>query len=302
MARRKKNPIVRATSPKKLKKAIKKVAKKRKGSRKVRGNFRTPTVAAAKQYLAQAEKFSDIVKSKPLVRLRMDEAQNIINRFENREAQLAKSRQDKGLSPKLVKLVKSSRKGRGNFKRVSPKQARAYLGRVSRLHGPGKLSTYPYKHRVWEATEVLGQDEAKKVFAEGQKTRLKKRDAQLKKAKDAFSAAVKEGTEVVKQATGFKKTAQDKYDALMKKRSELRAANDVPAAKKVEAQIKRHVTQTKKKKDALQAQYDAAVAKMKDAQAKQEKIAREYADVLAAPQAVAARRRKKARRMKRRGR
>lgn len=301
MARRKKNPIVRALSPKKLKKAVKKVAKKRKGGRKVRGNFRIPTVAAAQQYLAQVDKFSDIVKSKPLVKLRMDEAKNIITNFTSRQSKLEATRQSKGLPAQLVKLVKSSRKGRGNFKRVTGKQAKAYLGRVSRLFGPAKLSSYPYKHRVWEATEVLGKDEAGKVFAKGQKTRLKKRDALLKKAASAFTTAVQEGTAVVKQATGFKKTAQEKYDALKTKHGQLWAAGNTAEAKKIMSQQKRHVTATTKKKNSLQAQYDAAVKKMKEAQVKQEKIATAYADVLPGRQAVAARRRK-TRRLKRRGR
>jgi len=300
MARRKKNPIVRALSQRKLKKAVKKLAKKRKGTRKVRGNLRMPTVAAAKQYLAQVEKFSDIVKTKPLVQLRMDEAKNIISKFETRQASLTSTRQGKGLPAQLVKLVKSSKKGRGNFKRITEKQAKTYLGRVSRLFGPEKLSSYPYKHRVWEATTVLGQEEARKVFSKGQKTRLKKRDVLLKKATAAFNAAVQEGTAVVKQATGFKGTAQQKYDALKAKHSQLFAAGDVAGAKKVNAQAKRHVTSVTKKKNALQAQYDAAVNKMKAAEAQQAKVASGYSDVLKG-QAVAARRRK-TRRLKRRGR
>lgn len=143
------------------------MAKKKKKRRKKAkgGNFRRPTPAVAKTYLARREKqgivsASDIVlenkKEQEIQRVRWREANNVWNdynrRLETYEVDLAgykaakKSKAEghemlKRPSKPSLKSKTKDKSRRGSFKRMNKKQAKAYLARVFRSHGDSRAMT-----------------------------------------------------------------------------------------------------------------------------------------------------------------
>jgi hypothetical protein len=207
------------------KKKKKKTPKRRKKSGKLKGNYRLPTLAAAKRYLKQHKKFSSDKKSKSAVKIRFDEARSIL-----RKATRA--------GRKVGKL--SKKKGRGNFKITTPAKSRAYIKRVASQQPAVKLRKAPFAYRVRECVHHLGKDTVNALIAAGQKTlaRAQKRkdDAEAKKknirkkrlkaqAKKLLAEAkkIEKSIEACRTRNAAKlKAAKTKYNAARRKASAAR--------------------------------------------------------------------------------
>lgn len=199
-----------------------------KKSRKLRGNFRRPVVAAARRYVKNYAKMSAERKQDPAVQIRIAEARALVQ-MADKKAEAAKA------AKKPVKKEKlSKKKGRGNFKKVTLKNARQYLATVSSQQPASKLQRFPFKQRVREASLVVGQDVAQEIIARGQKRReeaLKRKAEKEAKAKAAIAKrkeaqAAKIRAEIAKKRENCDKQIkkwQDKLTALASRRRARRA-------------------------------------------------------------------------------
>lgn len=145
------------------------MAKKKKRNK---GNFRRPVVAAARRYIKAYEKMSPERKRDEVVQVRVTEARTLVG-MADRKAQAAAA-----AKKPVRKEALSKKKGRGNFKKVSAKQARNYLATVSAQHAASKLQKFPFKHRVRESIALLGNDVAQKIITNGQ---LRRQAAETRK-------------------------------------------------------------------------------------------------------------------------
>jgi len=276
------------------KKKKKKKAKSRK-LKKSKGNFRRPTPAVAKTYLARREKqgvvnAADIVledkKEQEIQRTRWREANNVWNDYQRRveahEVALAaykaakKSKADghemltRPSKPSLKSRTKDAGR-RGNFKRMSKKQAKAYLVRVFRNHAGSRAATpeniisrgfnvnWDYKvnqriPRLQEAILIAGIDEALKVLNKQKKNFVKAQGKALEKAQAAAKAK--------KTRAVNKKKKDKKRDKANAQRQKTRKKNRLAQLDKEFAKIDKMVEKCQARGEARRKELDKQRAKI----------------------------------------
>jgi len=232
-AMKRRNPAKKKS--KKSKKKTKKKSVKRRRAGKLKGNYRLPTVAAAKAYVKRYHKMKPETKAKDLVKIRFNEARRIV--------QAAAKKKGVGYEEFLggkVKVKASKKKGRGNFKFTNATQAKSYLRRVSKEQPASKLIKAPFKSRISECIAIIGKDEHDKIVAQGQIARAnaekrkiaaatKKKLAKKKRYQTMAKRLEKEADAMLAKVEKAKKLWDEKYE---KAKAKVARAKTLAARKK----------------------------------------------------------------------